>query len=237
MEALADRDDAAHLMDRMYRHQRYFYDATRKFYLLGRDQLIAGLNPPVTGRVLEIGCGTGRNLVRAAGAWPSIQAYGIDVSAEMLASARRSIARAQLHGRIALALADATLLDPQASFGVATFDRIFISYALSMMPAWKEALARASACLAPGGSLHIVDFGDQAGLPAPFRRALAHWLALFSVHPCLTLEAELTQFAAARGMECRFSARFRGYAFLAALEKRAAVQANRGQDVLAAGFR
>ena len=218
MEAVAERTEAARLMDRMYRHQRHFYDATRKFYLLGRDQLIRDIKPPVRGRVLEIGCGTGRNLVRAAAAWPSIQAYGVDVSAEMLATARRSISQAQLQGRVALAQADATLLDPQALFGVTTFDRIFISYALSMIPEWKEALARACGCLTPGGSLHIVDFGDQAGLPAPFRRALARWLALFSVHPCLTLEAELTAFSAARDMRCRFSARYRRYAFLATLE-------------------
>jgi S-adenosylmethionine-diacylgycerolhomoserine-N-methlytransferase len=217
-EAFAEGTDAARLMDRMYRHQRHFYDATRKFYLLGRDQLIVDINPPVRGRVLEIGCGTGRNLVRAAKIWPSIQAYGIDVSAEMLATARRSIAQSQLQGRVVLAQADATAFDPQALFGVAAFDRIFISYALSMIPEWKEALARACACLTPGGSLHIVDFGDQAGLPAPFRRALARWLALFSVHPCLTLEAELKQFSAARDLNCRFSARFRRYAFLAALE-------------------
>jgi S-adenosylmethionine-diacylgycerolhomoserine-N-methlytransferase len=222
MEAVAERTEAARLMDRMYRHQRHFYDATRKFYLLGRDQLIADINPPMQGRVLEIGCGTGRNLVRAAKTWSSIQAYGIDVSAEMLATAHRSVAQSQLEGRIALAQADATLLDPRKLFGVATFDRIFISYALSMIPEWKEALARACDCLTPGGSLHIVDFGDQAGLPAPFRRALARWLALFSVHPCLTLEAELTQFSAARDMRCRFRARFRGYAFLAALEAGAA---------------
>lgn len=239
MEALAERGDAARLMDRMYRHQRHFYDATRKFYLLGRDELIVGLKPPVRGRVLEIGCGTGRNLVRAARVWPSIQAYGIDVSAEMLVTARRSIAQSQLQGRIVLAAADATAFDPQTVFGVATFDRIFISYALSMMPAWKEALARACACLAPGGSLHIVDFGDQAGLPAPFRLALARWLALFSVHPCLTLEDELARFAAARDMRCRFSARFARYAFLAALEREAggAVVIKPRQGVCAAAFR
>jgi S-adenosylmethionine-diacylgycerolhomoserine-N-methlytransferase len=218
MAAVAERADAARLMDRMYRHQRHFYDATRKFYLLGRDELIAGLDPPAGGSMLEIGCGTGRNLVRAARVWPSARAYGIDVSAEMLATARGSIAAARLENRVAIAQADATTLDPRSLFGVATFDRIFISYALSMIPAWKEALARAHACLAEGGTLHIVDFGDQAGLPAPFRSALARWLALFSVHPCLTLEAELTQFAAARNMRCRFTARFRGYAFLAALE-------------------
>ena len=169
----------------MYRHQRHFYDATRKFYLLGRDELIAGLDPPPRARVLEIGCGTGRNLVRAARTWPSIRGYGVDVSAEMLATARRSIANAGLGTRIALAQADATRFDPEAAFGVARFDRIFISYALSMIPRWKDVLARACECLEPDGSLHIVDFGDQAGLPAPFRRrSRAGWRCSRSIRAC-----------------------------------------------------
>ncbi len=218
MEAIAQSGEAAGLMDRMYRHQRHFYDATRKFYLLGRDEMISGLNPPPQGRVLEIGCGTGRNLVHAARIWPSVHGYGVDVSSEMLATARRSIDRARLAAPITLAQADATRLDPDALFGVAKFDRIFISYALSMIPPWKEVVARACDCLEPGGSLHIVDFGDQAGLPAPFRAALNRWLALFSVHPCLTLESDLAQFSAARNMRCRFRTWFHGYAFMAVLD-------------------
>jgi len=31
------------LMDRIYRRQRHIYDASRKFYLRGRDGLLAGL--------------------------------------------------------------------------------------------------------------------------------------------------------------------------------------------------
>jgi S-adenosylmethionine-diacylgycerolhomoserine-N-methlytransferase len=222
--AITQAPDAAGLMDRMYRHQRHFYDATRKFYLLGRDELISGLDPSPRARVLEIGCGTGRNLVRAARTWPSIRGYGVDVSTEMLATARRSVANAGLQPRVALAQADATRLDPEAAFGVARFDRIFISYALSMIPRWREVLARACECLEPDGALHIVDFGDQAGLPAPFRLALARWLALFSVQPRLSLEGDLAQFSAARDMRCRFGARFRGYAFLAVLEARAGMR-------------
>jgi S-adenosylmethionine-diacylgycerolhomoserine-N-methlytransferase len=218
MTSAVQSGDAAGLMDRMYRRQRHFYDATRKFYLLGRDRLIADLQPPAGGSVLEIGCGTGRNLVLAARAYPTIRAYGIDVSSEMLATARRAIAQSGLAARITVAQADATILDPQALFGIGAFDRIFISYALSMIPQWRDALACAAQYLAKDGALHIVDFGDQAGLPAPFRAALKHWLDLFSVHPVLTLEAELSQFAAARSMRCRFDARFRRYAFLAKLE-------------------
>ena len=52
-----------------------------------------------------------------------------------------------------------------------------------MIPAWRETIAHALDLLAPGGSLHIVDFGDQAGLPAWFRELLAKWLELFHVRP------------------------------------------------------
>ena len=45
-------------MNRMYRHQRHIYDLTRRYYLLGRDRLLAGLEPPEGGSMLEIGCGT-----------------------------------------------------------------------------------------------------------------------------------------------------------------------------------
>jgi S-adenosylmethionine-diacylgycerolhomoserine-N-methlytransferase len=211
--------EAARLMDAMYRYQRYIYDATRKFYLLGRDGLVEGLMLPAGGHVLEIGCGTGRNLVKAARTFPEARFYGLDVSTLMLESARKAIARADLEPRIVVAQADATNFDPARLFGVTSFDRIFVSYALSMIPDWHAALARACACLAEGGSLHIVDFGDQAGLPSAFRHVLERWLALFSVHPCKTLESELAAFAASRGMLCRFERRFRGYAFYAVLTK------------------
>ena len=51
-------------MDRMYRHQRHIYDLSRKFYLLGRDEALSRLRPAPSDGVLEIACGTGRNLVR-----------------------------------------------------------------------------------------------------------------------------------------------------------------------------
>jgi S-adenosylmethionine-diacylgycerolhomoserine-N-methlytransferase len=214
--------DAARLMDTMYRYQRYIYDATRKFYLLGRDGLIQRLAPPSGGKVLEVGCGTGRNLVAAARSYDAAELFGLDVSAVMLDSARQAIARAGLTHRIHTAQADATSFDATQLFGVASFDRIFVSYALSMIPNWQAAVARACECLAENASLHIVDFGDQAGLPAAFRLVLEQWLALFSVHPCKTLEAELAAFAAQREMHCKFERRFRGYAFYAVLTMGAA---------------
>ena len=74
-----------------------------------------------------------------------------------------------------------------------------ISYALSMIPPWREALARALDVVAPGGALHVVDFGDCAGLPAPFKALLRRWLAAFDVTPRDDLGATLAALAAERG--------------------------------------
>ncbi|MBV9112795.1 MAG: class I SAM-dependent methyltransferase [Hyphomicrobiales bacterium] len=205
------------LMDHIYRHQRHIYDASRKFYLLGRDGLLADLSPPPGGTVLEIGCGTGRNLVKLAKTFPDALCHGLDLSAEMLDTAERAVNRARLGERIRLARADAASFDPVTLFGRERFDRIIISYALSMVPPWREALARAADCLSARGSLHIVDFGDQAGLPAGFQVALKAWLSLFHVTPRETLAAELAQLAKAQGLHCKTASRFRGYALCAVL--------------------
>jgi len=210
---------AADLMNRTYRQQRYIYDFTRKYYLLGRDRMIAQLRPKDGERVLEIGCGTGRNLIAAARRYPRAQFFGVDVSTEMLASADRAIARAGQASRIRVAYGDATRLDPAAWFGTAQFERIFISYSLSMIPDWRTVLDAAISCLAPRGELHIVDFGGQEGLPAAFRRSLRRWLALFHVIPCDELEGALRSRITAIDAELAFARPYRGYAQSATLRR------------------
>jgi S-adenosylmethionine-diacylgycerolhomoserine-N-methlytransferase len=206
------RGEAAGLMDAMYRHQRHIYDASRKFYLLGRDELIAGLVPPVGGSILEVGCGTGRNLIEIARTYPSRRCYGLDVSSEMLATARQAVMRAGLSERIHLAQADATAFHAQALFERAGFERIVISYALSMIPPWQGVVRQALRSLTPNGELHIVDFGDQAGLPKPFRAMLTRWLALFHVTPRGDLAMVLAEIAEAEGALAKTKPLYRGYA-------------------------
>ncbi len=210
---------AAGRMDRMYRWQRHIYDATRKFYLLGRDGLVAGLKPPAGGSVLEIGCGTGRNLIRIARAYPQARCYGLDISEEMLATARQAVAKAGLSERITLAQADATSFEPRVLFGHDEFNRVVVSYALSMIPPWREALAEAMRVVAPGGSLHIVDFGDQAQLPQAFRAALNRWLALFHVTPRPDLAEAVALLGGEAGASSRTERPFYGYAVLAVATK------------------
>ncbi|GJE17474.1 class I SAM-dependent methyltransferase [Methylobacterium marchantiae] len=211
--------EAARLMDRMYRRQRYIYDASRKFYLLGRDRMIAELAPPTGGSVLEIGCGTGRNLLRIAHTYPTVRCFGLDVSGEMLHTAGRAVARAGLGHRIRFARGDATAFDPAAMFGEAEFDRIVISYALSMIPPWRAVLAEAAGHLAPAGALHVVDFGDQNRLPGPARWALNHWLAAFDVTPRHDLPQMLPELARQEGRHVRVRQLFGGYAVHGVIER------------------
>ena len=202
------------MMDEVYRTQRHFYDLTRKYYLLGRDKLIAELDPPEGGNVLEIGCGTGRNLVAVGRRYPGVRLYGVDISSEMLVSARKSIARAGMGERAVLAEGDAADFDAAALFGQAQFDRVFISYALSMIPDWQGALEQAARCVAPGGRLDIVDFGQQEALPGLWRRGLFAWLAKFHVAPRAELGSALARLADATGSEDHCRSLYRGYAIM-----------------------
>ncbi len=210
--------DAALLMDRIYRHQRAIYDVTRRYYLLGRDRLIAGLKPTPKASILEVGCGTGRNLIKCARAYPGARLFGLDISAAMLETARKAIDRAGL-AKLPLAQADATIFEPHDLFGEQNFDRIYISYSLSMIPVWKAVVGRTLKCLKPGGELHIVDFGQQEGLPLWFRAVLFRWLAWFSVTPIANFETELRALAYEGNATMRFEQLHRGYAVLAVLRR------------------
>ncbi|MGN6149890.1 MAG: class I SAM-dependent methyltransferase [Rhizomicrobium sp.] len=169
------------LMDDVYRRQRYVYDFTRKYYLLGRDRLIRDLDASPGESVVEVGCGTGRNLVKMARRYPGVTFYGLDASLEMLKTAEGAIRRAGLSGRIRLAHGLAEDIAP-AMFGASLpFTHAIFSYSLSMIPDWKQALRRAAGHST--GKVHIVDFGGLDGLWPPAARLMRFWLRLFHVTP------------------------------------------------------
>ncbi|MFD1199449.1 class I SAM-dependent methyltransferase [Brucella gallinifaecis] len=212
--------DHASLMDRVYKRQRHFYDATRKYYLLGRDTMIAGLNIPADGHVLEIGCGTGRNLVKTAQAYPDAKLFGIDISAQMLETAHDAAQRAGVAQRIRLEQADATHFDPGSLFGQNSFDRIFISYAISMIPQWQPVIAESIRHLKPGGELHIVDFGDQQKLPRWFKKALFTWLKWFHVTPRNDLLSVTGHMAQEQNASSTHKVLYRGFTWIVTIRSR-----------------
>lgn len=210
-------DEATSRMNRMYCRQRHIYDGTRRYYLLGRDRLIMGLKPAPGANVLEIGCGTARNLVQAARLYPDARFFGIDVSTEMLTSAIAAISRRGMTGRIRVAHGDGTAFDPQLLFGIPSFDHVMISYSLSMIPDWRGVLQAAARRLTQGGRLHVVDFGNQERLPNLARALLLRWLAMFDVTPRDDLENVLTAMTKSNGADLAFERPFRGYAQYAVL--------------------
>jgi S-adenosylmethionine-diacylgycerolhomoserine-N-methlytransferase len=168
-------------MDRMYRLQRYFYDFTRKYYLLGRDQLLREMHVTTGEKVLEVGCGTARNLIVLAGRHPDSLLFGLDASAAMLETARSKADAAGVQNiNLKTALADD--FSYEKIFDLSEpFDKIFFSYSISMIPSWRESIDNALKNLRPGGEIFIVDFYDQKELPKPFQPLLKSWLLKFQV--------------------------------------------------------
>jgi S-adenosylmethionine-diacylgycerolhomoserine-N-methlytransferase len=139
-----------------YRLHSHIYDATRWTFLFGRLAILreaAVVARPV--RILEVGCGTGKNLVNLCRLFPQAEVTGVDLSATMLDVARRKTA--PLGSRVRLV---------HGAFGPAfqcerPVDLILFSYALSMFnPGFAEAIATAHRDLASGGHIAVVDFHD-----------------------------------------------------------------------------
>lgn len=209
----------AERMDKHYRYQRYIYDSTRTHYLIGRKHLIRRLAIAPAQTVIEIGCGTAWNLVRIAKSYPQARVFGVDVSSAMLQTASASLQRQGLAARIILRQGDATNFDPGALFNRPAFDRIIFSYALSMIPRWQDALHHAASLLAPGGELHVVDFGQCERLPKAFRRGFFAFLRQYTVVPRAELEAAVHDVAAKHGLTYSMTRLHRGYTDYAVLTR------------------
>ena len=141
-------------LQRYYKWHARVYDATRWSFLFGRHALLRQVAKVLTPqRILEVGCGTGTNLLRLAKNFPHAQITGVDLSADMLAVARRKLADYRQ---------DITLLQQAYAAPLpGSFDLIVFSYSLSMMnPGWEQALTSAWRNLSDKGVLAVVDFAD-----------------------------------------------------------------------------
>ncbi|MFZ2633776.1 MAG: methyltransferase domain-containing protein [Desulfosalsimonadaceae bacterium] len=150
-------------LERYYRLHARIYDATRWSFLFGRTQLIKQIarhiNPV---RILEIGCGTGKNLAALSKQFPDAELTGVDLSKDMLKRAEKRLSgcgkKAAFIHRVY-----SRPLHPKASF-----DLIVFSYTLSMInPGCRQAIQNARRDLLPGGMIAVVDFCDSA--VAPFK--------------------------------------------------------------------
>lgn len=171
-------------MDQVYRRTRHVYDASRKFFLFGRDRLIRDLDLQPGETLCEVGCGTARNLVQIAKRYPGARLCGFDASNAMLETAASNLERAGLSD-VPLVQAYAEEFDPSADLphSYVVIDHFVFSFCLTMIPDWNAALERAWSLLPEGGSLSLVDFGILASWPGFVRRAFFAFLSAFHVHP------------------------------------------------------
>ena len=145
-----------HPLQRYYRAHARIYDASRWLFLFGRRQLVqriveSGHRPQ---RILEIGCGTGNNLLLLRRYFPQAELTGLDLSADMLAHAHRKLGPS-------VTLQQQRYLAPLNP--LQPFDLILIAYTLSMInPGWHEVIGYAKSDLAPSGRLAVVDFAGSS---------------------------------------------------------------------------
>ncbi len=218
-DQIRNPDTAFEKMDKMYRYQRYFYDLTRRYYLLGRDKLIEKMDVQAGENILEVGCGTGRNLVILASRFQDATFYGLDASAAMLKTANAKIESKNI-SNISLKNALANDFNFKETFGLKEpFDIIYFSYSISMIPTWQETIANALANLKPGGSFFIVDFYNQKDLPAWFRKVLKSWLKQFQVKYPKDLLPHLESLEMQGAGKLKVVSIYKSYAFMVKFEK------------------
>jgi S-adenosylmethionine-diacylgycerolhomoserine-N-methlytransferase len=171
-------------MNNLYASQRHFYDFTRKYYLLGRDELLKNIVINPNDCVCEVGTGTARNLIKLAKANKFAQYYGLDISSEMLNTAKNSILKIGLENKIKLTQGAGEQLSYKENFGLSRpFDSIFFSYSMSIFTenSFEIAIKTAWENLKEGGVCYFVDFGDLSLWPKWFQKIFKSWLKLYQV--------------------------------------------------------
>ncbi len=140
-----------------------------------RRDAVAVLAPAPGATVVELGCGTGLNLdllLRAVGERGRV--IGVDLSDAMLAQAR---ARVERHGWRNVELACADVADYRFPSRV---DGILTTFAITLSPAYDDAIRRGAEALAPGGRLAVLDLRRPAW-PEPLVRLAARLNRPFAV--------------------------------------------------------
>ncbi len=138
-------------LESFYGPQAEQYDAFRERLLHGRKRLLEQLDVRPEYTLVELGAGTGRNLRFLDQPLQSFKKIEIvDLCPSLLAIAKNQYQRMN---NIHVVEADATTYQPDQSV-----DRVYLSYALTMIPDWKRTIENAVAMLKPGGKLGVVDF-------------------------------------------------------------------------------
>lgn len=140
-------------LENYYRFHAHFYDATRWSFLFGRNAIFDFIpDLPSQPRIMEVGCGTGKNIKLLEHHYPDAQILGLDLSDAMLSKANKKTKTSR------------TVSVKKKKYGQDNldedpFDLILLSYSLTMIGNQIEkVLDQISQDLKPGGYIAVVDF-------------------------------------------------------------------------------
>src|SRR5712675_1148165 len=151
----------------------------------GRKEAVRIANDRPGQRILEVGVGTGLSLPHFR---PDSRVTGIDVSAEMLAKARRRAERRRLTHVEGLHEMDAENLE----FADSSFDAVLALYVASVVPNPARFVAEMRRVCVPGGTIVIVNhFTSENVLMRFFERRLAPLAGKIGFHADFPLDTFL----------------------------------------------
>jgi S-adenosylmethionine-diacylgycerolhomoserine-N-methlytransferase len=159
---------------RHYKKDASIYDFNRRFFLFGRNRLIKQigriLNPA---SILEIGCGTGINLVKLNKLFPDSRIVGLDISSDMLNVARSKITQ----------ISNITLINEMFDkhTSLPKFEMILCSYTASTVPDLPFFLSAIETHLADQGHFACVDFYSSNNVA--FERWISHSIPIRTHFP------------------------------------------------------
>lgn len=159
----------------------------------GRKEAVRIANDRPAQRILEVGVGTGLSLPHFR---RDARVTGIDVSAEMLAKARRRVERLKLKQVEALQVMDAE----QMSFADNAFDAVLALYVASVVPDPARFAAEMRRVCKPGGTIVIVNhFTSENGVMRFIEKRLAPLAGKIGFHADFPLD----RFLAVSGLAVR----------------------------------
>jgi len=170
-----------------YRRWAGVYDAVfGGVSAIGRRRAVALTNRLPGRNVLEVGVGTGLALPRYL---PEKRITGIDLSAEMLAQARKRVVQFRLRNVESLHEMDAEATD----FGDASFDIAVAMFVASVVPNAPRLLAEMRRVVRPGGTILFVGhFAAKAGPRWWVERAMAPASRALGWHPDFSMDELLS---------------------------------------------
>lgn len=165
-----------------YRRWAPFYDKTfGRLTTEGRRQAVERINER-TGRVLEIGVGTGLSLSNYK---RDFEVVGIDLSPDMLDKARAKITEEGLTNVVGLHEMDASNLE----FPDNSFDTVVAMYVLTVVPDPVAVMREMARVCKPGGQVMLLNhFSQEEGVRGWVERRMAPFASRLGWHPVFDVQ-------------------------------------------------